>query len=71
VRSHLAHPTETLVHTLVTIDHKTHYGLRPLCHHHTGPRDQAVILHMMTFLRLWDISICTIEKMEKYESLRR
>jgi hypothetical protein len=71
--SHLAHPTEALAHAPV-MDHNTPHGLRPLCLHRTRPVGGGVdgyLAHddipMATDGD--DISICSTEEMEKYESL--
>jgi hypothetical protein len=61
-RSRLAHLVEALVHAPVTTDRKTRCGPRPLCHY---PAHDDVTKDTDGN----DISICTTEEMEKYESL--
>jgi hypothetical protein len=56
--SRLAHPAKAPVHTPVTTDRKTRREPRPLCHPCLGPWGWAIILHMMTFLRIR--TLCTI-----------
>jgi hypothetical protein len=52
---------------------KTHRGLRPLCHHLHGITGLSCYLAQDDIPEVTngdDISICTTEEMEKYESLR-
>jgi hypothetical protein len=51
------------------MDHKTHRGLHPSCHRHTGTWGQAVILHIMTFLRLQTATISPSAPLRRWRSM--
>jgi hypothetical protein len=71
-RSCLAHLAEAHAHAPM-MDHKTPHGLRPSCLHRTRPRGGSIryLSHDNIPMATYgdDISIHSIEEMEKYESL--
>jgi hypothetical protein len=70
----VAHPAEALAHTPV-MDHKTPHDLRPTCLHCTTPGAGLIryLAHddVPMAANDDDISICSTEEMEKYESLHQ